>query len=396
MRLETIILRGPRAAMPDLVAKTGSIELTAAGASEPPEAFSLEVRDANPVEVHDLSRDPDILQTAPVMPVELIRPTDESASQQSGQQGVCWGVEAVGATLSKRTGAGVTVALLDTGIIADHPAFIHMTPRPEVENFTSDPDIDENGHGTHCAGTIFGQDVAQTRIGVAPGISRVLVAKVIGRNGGGSTQAIFKAMLWAQQRGAHVISMSLGMDFPGYQKRLMDYGLPAVKATSMALAGYRANIRLFDKLSQLTAGQDGLVGGSVVVAAAGNESSRPDYSITVAPPAAAVLFLSVGAIARPDEKGYAVARFSNDGVNLVAPGVDILSADLGSGLTSKSGTSMAVPHVAGVAALWAEELMATKAFNAAAVVDLIKRHAVPLPLPEIDVGVGLIRAPVGQ
>jgi subtilisin family serine protease len=395
MRMKTIILRGPKAAMPDLVAKTGSIELTAGGVSEPPEAFSLEIRDANPTEVHDLSRDPDVLQTAPEMPIELVRPAEESASQPAGQPGVCWGLKAVGATLSKRTGAGVTVALLDTGIFAAHPAFAHMTARPEVKNFTSDSNTDEDGHGTHCAGTIFGQDVGGTRIGVARGVSRILVGKVIGKNGG-STQAIFEAMLWAQQRGAQVISMSLGMDFPGYQKRLADYGLPAVKATSMALAGYRANIRLFDRLSQLTGGQDGVVGGCVVVAAAGNESKRPEYTITVAPPAAAVLFLSVGAVARHDGKDYAVARFSNDGVNLVAPGVDILSADLASGLTSKSGTSMAVPHVAGVAALWAEELMAKKAFSAPAVVDLIKRHAVPLPLPENDVGAGLVCAPTGS
>jgi subtilisin family serine protease len=395
VRVKTIVLRGPQAALPDLVAKPGSIELTAGGGSPPPAAYRLESCDATPAEVHDLSRDPNVLQTAPEMPIVLVKPAEEGEGQPPGKSAACWGLEAVGATLSKRSGAGVTVAVLDTGISAGHPAFRNV--KPEVENFTPDLETDEDGHGTHCAGTIFGQDVAETRIGIARGVKRVLIGKVIGKSGG-STQAIFQAMLWAQQRGAHIISMSLGLDFPGYEERLREYGLPPAKATSMALAGYRANIRLFDRLSQLAAGQDGVVGGCVVIAAAGNESNRPNYSITVAPPAAAVLFLSVGAVAlRGGKEGdYVVASFSNDGVNLVAPGVDILSADRTTGLTLKSGTSMAAPHVAGVAALWAEELMDRGAFNASAVIDAIKRHTKPLPLPEIDVGLGLARAPISQ
>src|SRR5262249_15571769 len=159
-----------------------------------------------------------------------------------------------------------------------------------------DPDEDTDGHGTHCAGTIFGRTTDGCRIGVAPGIRKALIGKVIGA-GGSSTDAIFKAILWAYQSGAQVISMSLGMDFPRYQEKLSVIFRQRL-ATSMALAGYGANIRLFDRLSQVTSARTGFIQGAIVVAAAGNESQRdlnPQYRITVAPPAAADLFLSVAA-----------------------------------------------------------------------------------------------------
>src|SRR5215510_4284864 len=124
--------------------------------------------------------------------------------------------------------------------------------------------------------------------------------------------------------------MSLGMDFPGYQERLSRM-LPQRLATSMALSGYSANVRLFDRLSQLTGAHDGLLQGAVVVAAAGNESRRdldPTYRIVVAPPAAGEHFLSVAALGQSEDskpKAYVVAPFSNTGVRLAAPGMNILS-----------------------------------------------------------------------
>ena len=77
-------------------------------------------------------------------------------------------VQAVRAPDSSFTGAGVVVAVLDTGIDPNHTAFANV---PLVQkNFTSEPDDDQDGHGTHCAGTIFGQDIDNYRIGVARGI----------------------------------------------------------------------------------------------------------------------------------------------------------------------------------------------------------------------------------
>ncbi|MBM3092233.1 S8 family serine peptidase [Ensifer sp. T173] len=320
------------------------------------------------------------------MPINLIR----SVKSKQKNEKTAWGIEEVGADRSEREGAGVTVAVLDTGINKDHPAFdgtliVHR-------NFCDgEPDTDVDGHGTHCAGTIFGKDVGKTRIGIARKIDRALIAKVIGENGGAS-DAIIKAILWAQSEGAHVISMSLGMDFPGYVQRLVQKGLDIPEATSLALAGYTMNLRMFDKLSRGIAGEGGLYAGSVVTAAAGNESKMPRYTIMVAPPASAEEFVSVAALGR----GKTLADFSNVGAKLAAPGVDILSASLNGGLETMSGTSMATPHVAGVAALWTGELLAAKKdASAAKVIEMMKAKATGLQptISERDVAWGLVQAP---
>ena len=129
-------------------------------------------------------------------------------------------VAAVGATTTSFTGAGVTVAVLDTGIDAGHEAFAGKAI--EQKDFTGEGDGDRNGHGTHCAGTIFGGKVGQLRIGVAPGIQKALIGKVLDAQGSGSTDQILDGLLWAVRNGANVVSMSIGFDFPGMVKRLID------------------------------------------------------------------------------------------------------------------------------------------------------------------------------
>jgi subtilisin family serine protease len=306
-------------------------------------------------DLHDLRRDPAVRGLAPAIPVRLIQPLAAEASAPAPvEQGATWGVSVTGALQSPYTGQGVTVAVLDTGIDATHEAFRGI--QLIQQDFTGEGDGDQNGHGTHVAGTIFGQTVQGLRYSVAPGIRRALIGKVLGANGGGSTAGIVEAIQWASRAGAQIINLSLGLDFPGLVQAWVDGGLPADLATSRALAAYRDTVRLFDRLVALLGAGGAVRNSALLVAAAGNESKRqldPTYVMTVAPPAAADGMLAVAALqsAGAPHDQLTVAPFSNSGALLAAPGVAIHSARAGGGYTRLSGTSMASPHVTGVAAL---------------------------------------------
>jgi subtilisin family serine protease len=354
--------------------------------------------DLNIRDVEEIKRDPKTVAIAPVMPVQLIAPMDFPASNVPlTQDSIAWGVQAVGAADSAFTGKGVTVAILDTGIDLTHPAFKGV--EFIVRNFTSDGDgetdvTDNNGHGTHCAGTIFGRNGDYGRIGVATGVERVLIAKVIGSQGGDSEQVV-NAIQWAAEQGADIISMSLGIDYPGKVKQL-EKVLPTELAVSRALEGYRANVILFDRLSSLMRSRKILI-----IGAAGNESKKdvnPEFEVGVSPPAVAEGIVSVAALKQvTDGPKLDIAPFSNVGSNVAAPGVGILSAQVGGGVKMLSGTSMATPHVAGVAALWIEELRGKGGFNYSALVGKLIGNAVNnvfVPgFDLLDVGTGLVKAP---
>ncbi|MGV9610801.1 S8 family peptidase [Nocardia xishanensis] len=339
--------------------------------------------------------DPTVIGFCPAMPMKLVEPTERAAGEAAEAGTATWGVTAVGATTSPFTGAGITVAVLDTGIDSSHPAFsgVDLITRDFTSGGSAD---DKEGHGTHCAGTIFGRDVDGLRIGVAKGVTRALIGKVLGPDGGGS-DLLADAMIWARDNGAHVISMSLGIDFPGFVDKLVKLrGVSIPVATSAALDAYTANVKLFEKLIEfLNAG----VGQPMVVAATGNESGRdkqPPFEISVAPPAAAAGIIAVGALGGSPGR-LTVAPFSNTRATVSAPGVRVVSAGIGGGTATMSGTSMATPHAAGVAALWAEKLTAQRQLTpimlqAKLIGDARCDDLAPDTDPA-DVGAGLVHAP---
>jgi subtilisin family serine protease len=341
-----------------------------------------------------LARERGVRAVAPVMPLKLIAPVSLEAAPASASNS--WGIQAVGASTSPFTGKGIVPAVLDTGIDPTHPAFagIEIVRR----NFTSEGPDDQHGHGTHCAGTIFGQDVKGLRIGVARGVKKVLIGKVLGKDGGGSDRLV-EAINWATENGANVISMSLGIDFPGMVKKLEARGYPIEIATSIALEGYRANVILFERLAGSVAALDAFGKTVVLVAAAGNQSRRqvkPEFEIAVGPPAVSGGFVSVAALQK-ERGGLAIAPFSNFGARVSGPGVAIVSAKAGGGLASMSGTSMATPHVAGVAVLWMEKLKNEGALNPdllmSRLIGTASTSSLAAGFDPRDVGAGLVQAP---
>ena len=359
-----------------------------------PATAAVSVESLSTADAAEARRAPGV-EVAPLLPMKLVEPVSTLAAPMPVSPGSAWGVDAVGAIDSPFSGAGIKVAVLDTGIDAGHEAFEGL--RVTQRDFTGEGDGDRVGHGTHCAGIIAGRDFSGYRYAVAPGIDELLVGKVAGAQGG-STDALMKAILWALESGAHVMSMSLGLDFPGLVARWTQKGLPLQPATSRALEGYRDSLRLFEALGDVIKATGPYGHSALVIAAAGNESQRgadTPYTLGVAPPAASEGFIAVGALRRASDGALDVADFSNTGATVAAPGVDILSAKAGGGFTVMSGTSTAAPHVAGVAALWGESLLASaRRIDIGLLHSRLTGTGQELPgIAVVDAGAGLVRAP---
>lgn len=371
--------------------------ITSISDAMPPEP-DVVVENLEPTDLREMERDPDVLDLARAMPTRLIAPVPLDDGEAPGSN---WGVACVGADRSAADGRGVLVCVLDTGIDATHTAFRGVNLMEK--DFTGTGNGDRNGHGTHCAGTLFGRDVDGIRIGVARGVTDALVGKVLpDSDEQGTSEMLFKGMQWASENDAKVISMSIGFDFPGFSRTLVhDHQFPVDLATSIALEAYRANLRLFDNLMDLIASKAAFNGGTVVVAASGNESKRnihPHYEVGASVPSAAKGIVSVGALSETSN-GLSVAAFSNTNPIVSAPGVNVISASTGGGLVPKSGTSMACPHAAGVAALWWQDLIerATVPITGSSVINRLRTACrTDVFLPGVDVldrGDGLVQAP---
>ena len=397
MRKKYVVLRGLQPGRPRTSA-AGPAPGPAGTAAAPAPRIQFDVDELDAREAKEVERSSGILAVAPAMPMRLLAPVaikDVTATPAAAT--ATWGIKAVKADTSPFTGAGIIAAVLDTGIDPTHPAFAGVTL--EQRDFTGEGNGDQHGHGTHCAGTIFGREVQNTRIGVAPGVTRALIGKVLGANGGASDE-IVNAIQWAVDQGAHVISMSLGMDFPGFVKEMIEVdGLPPEVATTLALEGYRQNVTLFERVSSLVTAIGPFGQPTLIVAAAGNESERTapnPFEIACAPPAVSEGIVSVAALGQVGLE-LDVASFSNTNAIVSGPGVGITSARRGGGLVSMSGTSMATPHVAGVAILWAQRILSQGPLRStewtARLVASGTRDGLKAGIDPNDIGSGLVQAP---
>jgi len=269
-----------------------------------------------------------------------------------------WGINRVHAPAAwpLTEGKGVKVAVIDTGIDTGHPelsgsvdgGYSAITKTENPADYQ-----DDNGHGSHVAGTIAAKKDGKGVVGVAPK-ARLYAVKVLDADGSGNLSDVIDGIVWAAKNKMDVANMSLGAPVDS-------------EAMKRAVRFARGS-------------------GVVVVAAAGNSGGSVGF------PGAYEDTIAVAASDSADK----LAGFSSRGpeVDFIAPGVDVLSAKMGGGFASYSGTSMAAPHVAGLAALAVSQ--GYVGLNGPdGVFAQLKKAATPLPTEGMTVemqGAGMIDA----
>lgn len=354
----------------------------------------IEVADLSPGDLRDLMRDETVLTATPAMPTRLTWPAAlDAVRAEAATAG--WGLRAVGADRTSLCGRGARVALLDTGIQAAHPAFAGVSLKGR--DFAGTGLEDANGHGTHVAATILGRDMGGVRIGVARGVTDLLVGKALADNGLGRSEDFLSAVLWALRERADVLGFSLCFDTVAHVAALVEEGYPQSLATASAVHAYRGNLRVFEMILDMLGGAS----GTLILGAVGNDSLRvisEAFETGPSAPAAARGVLSVGALGEDDDGVLTPAPYSNLGAALCAPGSSVVSASIGGGTRALNGTSMAMAHVAGVAALWVQRLRdggapVTACALSAKLVGGATRHDIDADASRVDIGHGRVQAP---
>lgn len=290
-----------------------------------------------------------------------------------------WGLAATKVLQSSFSGRGVRIAVLDTGMDLDHPDFRgrSIVSRSFIANQAVQ---DENGHGTHCIGTACGprQPSRGPRYGIAYE-SEIFVGKVLSNQGSSLGRSTLAGIEWAVQNGCHIVSMSLG----GRVQPGRSFS-PAFEA----------------------AGSEAIRRNTLIIAAAGNESRRSQgRREPVGSPANGPSIMAVAAV----DRFLRIADFSNEArnsdgkVDIAGPGVDVYSSapepapprqppsfrQWSAQYDTISGTSMATPHVSGIAALLRHS---RPQLTAGELWRLLTSKALRLSLPAEDVGAGLVQA----
>ncbi|MFW5706685.1 MAG: S8 family serine peptidase [Bacteroidota bacterium] len=301
--------------------------------------------------------------------IELEQPVAQP-DKLADKQTIAWNVNLVNAPAAWEegfTGENVIVAVLDTGVNADHQDLEgRMWMHPEYPNHgynfvnNNDDTSDGQSHGTHCAGTVAGNGTAGTATGIAPGAT-IMALKVLGNDGSGTEAGVWAAIQFAVDYGAQVMSLSLGWQHSWNPDRSA-WRTAMVNAMNAGL------------IAAVASGNEGGWGGQAPPAQVRTPGdcpapwTHPDQTATGGNSAV----VTVGSTTNTD----AISGFSSKGPvtwqniepfndyaynpgtglilpDIVAPGSDILSLSNTSntGYTVKSGTSMATPAVAGLMAL---------------------------------------------
>jgi subtilisin len=269
---------------------------------------------------------------------------------------ITWGIDRVHAPAAWQftEGKGVRVGIIDTGIDANHPELIGqvdggydaISKTTLKENWQ-----DQNGHGTHVAGTVAALRNGKGVVGVAPK-ARLYAVRVLDADGSGQLSDVIDGIIWCANNGIQVANMSLGS---GQDSETMHNAVRYAAAT-----------------------------GLIIAAAAGNSGGAVGY------PGSYLEVISVSASNINDE----IAPFSSRGpeVDFIAPGVDVVSSKMGGGYVSYSGTSMATPHVTGIVALAVSQGWVGLNGPDGVMAQLRKAATKLAGLKDIDQGAGMIDA----
>lgn len=300
-----------------------------------------------------------------------IPPTQTSIALNENITPELWGITNINAdkAWSQSTGENVLVAIIDSGINYNHASLVsqintntaELHGQPGVDddnngyiddvygydfiNNDSDP-IDDNGHGSHVAGTVAGNHAKNNFWGVAPK-AKLLAVKTHNQSGSGSEESVVKGILYAADRGAKVLNSSWA-------------GAPEAAEYSQLL---------FDAIQY--ASQK----GAIFIASSGNEGSNIDDKPNYPASYEVANLVSVGSSTRNNKLSY-FSNYGRHSVDLVAPGSRIFSVNYKGGYSYKDGTSMSSPHVSGAAALiYSRFPGATAEFVKAALMEYVRAES---------------------